>query len=124
MEANIPIARKRRRRHSAEFKALAVKACMQPGVSIASVALHYRLNANLLRTWLKAHEGCAVTGQARASVKVAMPEFIPLPLAAAHGTPPRPDIVIEIKREGAAVTIRWPHAAAAECADWLHGWLR
>ncbi|CAB3798773.1 hypothetical protein LMG28138_04519 [Pararobbsia alpina] len=29
---------------------------MQLGVSIAAVALHYRMNANLLRRWLKAHE--------------------------------------------------------------------
>ncbi|WP_459571922.1 transposase [Cupriavidus sp. 8B] len=40
---------RRRPRHSAEFKAKAVQDCMQPGVSSAAVALHHRLNANLLR---------------------------------------------------------------------------
>jgi transposase-like protein len=29
---------------------------MHPGVSIAAVALHYRLNANLLRRWVADHE--------------------------------------------------------------------
>ncbi|MFZ6774183.1 transposase [Undibacterium sp. SXout7W] len=44
----------RRRRHSAEFKAQVVQACEQPGVSIAAIALHYGLNANLLRNWVTA----------------------------------------------------------------------
>jgi transposase len=35
--------------HSAEFKAEAVSACMRPGISMAAVALHYRVSANLLR---------------------------------------------------------------------------
>ncbi|MEX3935788.1 hypothetical protein AB4Y32_28975 [Paraburkholderia phymatum] len=29
---------------------------MQPNVSIAAVALHYQLNANLLRRWVAAQE--------------------------------------------------------------------
>ncbi|MDR4215911.1 transposase, partial [Bacillus paralicheniformis] len=47
---------RRRRRHSAEFKAKAVQECMQPGVSIAAIALHHRLNANLLRRWVAEQE--------------------------------------------------------------------
>ena len=50
IEESAPI--RRRRRHSAEFKAKAVQECMQPGVSIAAIALHHRLNANLLRRWV------------------------------------------------------------------------
>lgn len=37
---------RRRRRHSAEFKAQVIQACKQPGVSIAATALRYQLNAN------------------------------------------------------------------------------
>ena len=33
-----------------------VAACRKPGVSIAAVALDYRLNANLLRRWVVADE--------------------------------------------------------------------
>ncbi|WP_225032036.1 transposase [Paraburkholderia sp. XV] len=43
-----------RRKHSREFKEMVVRAAMQPHVSIAAVALHYRLNANLLRRWVVA----------------------------------------------------------------------
>jgi transposase len=46
----------RRRRHSKEFKAEVIRAAMQPNVSIAAVALHYRLNANMLRSWVAARK--------------------------------------------------------------------
>ena len=46
------MGRRRRRRHSAEFKAAVIKECMRPGVSIAAVALAHSLNANMLRKWL------------------------------------------------------------------------
>ena len=49
MEENREVEPLRHRRHSATFKAEVVKVCMQPGLWIAAVALHYRLNANLLR---------------------------------------------------------------------------
>ncbi|MDR3479194.1 MAG: transposase [Burkholderiaceae bacterium] len=122
MDENNPVAPRRHRRHSDEFKAEAIKACLQPGVSIAAIALHYRLNANMLRTWVAGHKR-AVAGQERAST-VPRAEFVPLQLAGPHETAAIPDIVIEIIRGGATITIRWPHAAAADCAGWLHGWLR
>jgi hypothetical protein len=48
----IPAGRRRRRRHSELFKAEAVGACQQEGVSIAAVALARGVNANLLRRWV------------------------------------------------------------------------
>jgi hypothetical protein len=42
----------RRRRHSDEFKAQVVAECARPGVSMAAIALHYGINANLLRRWV------------------------------------------------------------------------
>ena len=46
---------RRHRRHSAGFKAQMITACLQPGVSIAAVALANGLNSHFLRTWVKAH---------------------------------------------------------------------
>jgi transposase-like protein len=46
------VERRRRRRHSAEFKAEAIAACRKPGVSIAAAALERSINANLLRRWV------------------------------------------------------------------------
>lgn len=114
----------RRRRHSAEFKQMVIQACREPGVSIAAVALHYRLNANLLRRWVGTHAACDTAVPTRVPVIVPSEEFVPLPLE----TPPAPttpqDIVIEVRRGAARVTVRWPRTAAAECAHWLQGWLR
>lgn len=124
MEENVELGPTRRRRHSAEFKAQAVKACMQPGVSIAAVALHYRLNANLLRRWVAASEELDAAEQARASMIVPTAEFVPLQLGSADTGGAMQDIVIEVRRGAATVTVRWPCSAAAECAAWLHGWLR
>ena len=39
------MGRRRRRRHSAAFKATVIEECMRPGVSVAAVALAHGLNA-------------------------------------------------------------------------------
>jgi transposase-like protein len=123
MEVNFEVPQPRRRRHSAAFKAEAIKACMQPGVSIAAVALHYRLNANLLRRWVAAEEELGAIEQAQQPKIVPTAQFVPLQINAAESTEPQ-EIVIEIRRESAIVTVRWPRSTAAECANWLNGWLR
>jgi transposase len=115
----------RRRRHSKEFKAQAIRAAMQPNVSIAAVALHYRLNANMLRSWVAAQEERDMAAQARESMSAPAAEFVPLQLeppgaAAAVAA----DIQIEVRRGAATVTVRWPLTAASDCALWLQGWLR
>jgi transposase len=119
------MGRRRRRRHSAEFKASVVGECMKPGVSMAAVALAHSLNANMLRKWVIDAE------QVRAPTPpvVAAPEevhmpcsgFIPLALKA---PPVEGDIRIELHRSGTTVNIVWPAAAATECAAWLRDWLR
>src|ERR1017187_8796497 len=80
MGENKPGAPTRRRLHSDEFKAEAIKACLQRGLSIAAIALHYGLNANMLRTWVAAYRR-TVTEREGASASVPMAEFVPLQLA-------------------------------------------
>jgi transposase len=121
MEENREVEPVRRRRHSAAFKAEAVRACRHPGVSIAAVALHYRLNANLLRRWVADHEleqpDAGIAADQPMPIKQA--EFVPLQLNLGDAAAGAPDIVIEIRRGAAIVTVRWPASAAAECATWL-----
>jgi transposase len=124
MEENVDVPPARRRRHSAEFKAQAVKACMQPGISIAAVALHYRLNANLLRRWVATQEELDEAAEARKLTAVSTPEFVPLQLPSSGSPVATQEIVIEVRRGAAIVTVRWPALAAADCAIWLQGWLR
>ena len=114
----------RRRRHSKEFKEKVIRAAMQPNVSIAAVALHYQLNANLLRRWVAAREEQDVAREARQSMSAPPAEFIPLKLEAPGVAPTSTEIQIEVRRGAATVTVRWPLCAAADCAAWLQGWLR
>jgi transposase len=124
MEDNVAVKRTRRRLYSAEFKAQAVNACMQPGISVAAIALHYRLNANLLRRWIVAQRELDAAVQARRTITVSPAEFVPLQLPAPVSVSAPQDILIELRRGAALVTVRWPGSAAADCASWLQGWLR
>ena len=118
------VPKRRRRHHSAEFKAEVVKACSVAGVSVAAVALEYGLNANLVRRWLRArgiHSGSRRT--ASGSTSLPQPsEFIPVVVEAP--SPTTPEIRIELRRGATTVTIQWPGQAAHECTGWLREWLR
>lgn len=120
--------RRRRRRHSEEFKARVVQACRIPGVSIAGVALAHGLNANLLRRWVIAEEQARAVqpgkpleaGEAR--VQNDAPAFIPVSLSA-HSVAAH-EIRLEIRRGESVVTAHWPVQAAGACANCLREVLR
>jgi transposase len=114
----------RRWRHSKEFKAQAIRAAMQPNISIAAVALHYRLNANLLRSWVARQEELDAAAEIRKSMSMPSAEFVPLQLETPGISPGLQEIQIEVRRGAATINIRWPMCAAGECAAWLQGWLR
>jgi len=120
---------RRRRRHSAEFKAQVVQACRQPGVSIASVALAHGLNANLLRRWLvERSAGAAATTAVTSTqpVNESLPgvegKFLPVKLEDAHAA--AKDIRIELRRGPTTMVVSWPIQEATACAAWLREWLR
>ena len=80
--------RRRRRIHSAEFKAHIVAACCKPGVPSASVAMANGINASLVRRWVKEVEGGIEIelGSAARQCEKAKPaaaKFLPIPLLAA-----------------------------------------
>ena len=114
-----PSARRHRRKHSDEFKADSVAAAAQPGVSMASVALARGINANLLRRWVQEAEVSPVKAVTKAALP---PTFVPvrLPPAVAAGG----DIRIDLRRGATTITVAWPVAAAAECANWIRELLR
>ena len=120
------IERLRRRRHSAEFKAEAVAACRQAGVSIAAVAMSRSVNANLLRRWVadaeRAIETPRTSGQPKALPRppIEAQRFVPVALE----KPPvssEARIRIEVRRGATTVIVEWPASAARECAEWLSG---
>lgn len=112
--------RRRRRVHSDEFKADAVAAASQPGVSMAAIALTRGINANLLRRWVREAEVPAI--KALPNAAPAPPAFVPVrlpePVASAG------EIRLELRRGATTITVAWPVAAAAECAVWMRELLR
>ena len=118
--------RRRRRKHSAEFKAKVVAACRKPGMSMAAVALAHGLNANLLRRWVVADEAQAAKPM---DALIASPApstlenrtFIPIQTSAVTASQ---EITIEMRRGAMIVKIGWPLRAAADCAAWLRELLR
>ena len=121
--------RRRRRQHSAEFKARVVAACRRPGVSIAAVALEHRLNANLLRRWVVAAERTRAVAApvskavALAGAAPADRAFVPVELQSSPVVTAQ-EIMIELRRGPTVVKVSWPLAAAPACAAWLGELLR
>ncbi len=121
----IETGRRRRRRHSALFKAEAVGACQQSGVSVAAVALARGLNANMLRDWVRKAERSGRPIAIRPTEPEAALEraegFVPVGLPA---SPTEGTIRIVVRRKGRAVSIEWPASAAHECALMLRELVR
>lgn len=113
----ISTGRRRRRHHSDLFKAEAVGACQAEGVSIAAVALARGVNANLLRSWVRAAERSTVPIRIQPAAPRERSEqaesFVPVPIRAstAEGL-----IRVEVRARGRSVSIEWPVSAARECA--------
>jgi transposase len=120
-----------RRRHSPQFRAQVVSACLRPGVSLAAVSLANGLNTNMVRRWVKEHRegvGAVVavaekTGQRQVERAAAPAQFVAVAVAE-EAALPGGDIRVEVRRGETVVQIRWPAAQAQSCAQWLGQWLR
>ena len=113
---------RRRRAHSAEFKAQVVAACSTPGVSIAAVAMANGVNANLARRWVLDAERRSAGALARAVNSPVPTAFVPLQLPRVEAAPA--DIRIELRRGVTVINVSWPCAAASDCAAWMRELLR
>lgn len=107
------------RRHGAEFKAQVIRACRQPGVSVAAVALANGLNANMLRRWV------AEAARVGPVVASGQPGFVAVQLSTTPAPPLQPaDIHIELTRGPTKIVMRWPACLAGDCTTWLREMLR
>jgi transposase len=85
---------RRRREHSAEFKQELVGRSLQPGVSVAAIAMAHGINANLLFGWRRRHlQAQALQACPAAQAAVLLPVSIEAPVRAvplfAPGPTPR-----------------------------------
>ncbi len=72
--------RKGRRRFDPAWKALLVSACLEPGASVAQLALEHGINANLLWKWIQTHR--RVQQEALKTATPCAPAFVPVQIAA------------------------------------------
>ena len=87
LKSRLVSGRKRdgRCRYDPVAKAELVQSCMQPGVSVARMALQCGINANLLRRWITQSMGADMKASRASMPTVAMAStsaFVPLRLAA------------------------------------------
>ena len=73
----VGVLRNGRRRYDPASKQRLVEACLQPGVSLAGLALQHGVNANLLRKWVAKRQLQNGDGQPEARAPIA-PAFIPV----------------------------------------------
>ena len=126
-----PPSTRTHRRHSPDFKAQTIAACLVPGASIAAVALANQLNANLLRKWVKAYREQPAPDRWRTrpidrhreSAQSLSRTLVPVTVQGIDGLPAG-DIQIEIRRQQTQFQIAWPASQASACAQWLRDVLR
>lgn len=113
--------RRTRRTHSEAFKHALVRACGEPGASVAGVALANGVNANQVRRWMR-ERGVEPPPRSSAAVQAAsspVPGFVPVQVCPA----PAPVIRLELRKGAAVVKLEWPQESAASCGTWLREWL-
>ncbi|MGH8254485.1 MAG: IS66-like element accessory protein TnpA [Steroidobacteraceae bacterium] len=116
MDKRVVGAPRRRREHSAEFKGELVARSLEPGVSVAAIAMDSGINANLLFGWRRRHlESLAQAEPApvRSPAAVLLPVAIETGPREIHRTPPAPlarssSGIIEIEIGSARVRLRGP----------------
>ena len=118
MDKQVVRAPRRRREHSAEFKRDLVARSLEPGVSVAALAMDSGINANLLFGWRRRHlrslaQAEPAPAPARSRAAVLLPVSIEAGSCEIHSAAPAPPArsgsgTIEIEIGSARVRLRGP----------------
>ena len=95
------------------------------------MALANGLNANFLRTWVKAYRNpqrpavvpAVKSDRGATSATRLAPTLVPVTVQRSNEESPC-SIEVEIRRQQTVVQIRWPASEATACAQWLRDLLR
>ena len=101
---------RQRNSYTKSFKAQVVQEYLQPGVSVAAIAMSHGINANVVRRWLPLYRDQPVA---------TLPAFIPLkveskPVAQASA-------IIELPIGQQTLTVKWPIYDPEGCARLIRG---
>jgi len=102
-----------RRKHSLQFKEQVVAASYAANTSVASVALQFKINANLVHKWRRQFE--TKTAGRGDFIKVA-PQ---IPTRTLSTSSPDTTLKVELSSTLGPVTIHWPMSDLADLASWL-----
>jgi transposase-like protein len=83
-----------------------IEASLQPGVSVAKLALMHGINANLLRKWISKYRGQSLAGVSLRPSSAAPAAFIPVVPVRAHRSPITPPVLVARLPNG--VRLEWP----------------
>ena len=116
MDKQVVRAPRRRREHSVEFKRELVARSLEPGVSVAAIAMDSGINANLLFGWRRRHLESLAQAEpvpVRSPTAVLLPVSIEAGLREIRCTPSAPSArsgssTIEIEIGSARVRLRGP----------------
>ena len=86
----VGVLRNGRRRYDPASKRRLVEACLQPGVSLAGVAMRHGVNANLLRKWVTGQQQRQRNGAAVGVMECATEVFVPVVELCGVVGPPEP----------------------------------
>ena len=92
------------------FKAQVVQECLQPGVSISSVAISHGINANVIRKWLPLY---------RDQPPATVPAFIPVKVSPKKQA--ELSVIIELPFGEQTITVKWPSSDPEGCARFVRG---
>ncbi|QXH79296.1 IS66-like element accessory protein TnpA [Pseudomonas salmasensis] len=106
----VRITMRQRTSYPKPFKAQVVQECLQPGVSMTSVALRHGINANLVRKWIPTY---------RDHQPPTLPAFVPMKLAPAIQPVQQMPVSIEIPFGQQKLTVQWPSSDPEGCARFI-----
>ena len=119
---------KTRRRYGAQFKAMVLAQCEEPGMSVAQVAMSHGINDNVVHRWrqlARRHESATPRDIPGAQPPVSQPaSFVPLALPAPDAPEVKAEVRLEIKRGAVTVGLAWPQHELGELAGFVRELLK
>jgi len=107
-----------RRRYGAQFKAMVLEKCEEPGMSVAQVAMSHGINDNVVHRWRQ------LARQEKARSPSLPTSFVPLVLPAPEAPEVKTEVRLDIKRGAVTVGVAWPEKALGELAGFVRELLK
>ena len=117
---------KTRRRYGAQFKAMVLAQCDEPGSSVAQIAMSHGINDNVVHRWrqLARQRETAQAVSVSSSGDPISSQFVPLALPAPGAVEPKTEVRLEVRRAAVTVSVAWPEHALGDLAGFVRELLK